>query len=156
MKEPPIVFPALHELREHLQSDAVGRELLQRLEMEIPIKENRRGIPSLWYIPLVGGERRDLRQAGQHALPHLHAPVGGVGRAAQNRRLDLGPRQETQRALHDERQPVCLRRGASAGQRPSVEKLRSTAGSMLTDPRSTWTRRLPSTAVRTSAIRATS
>jgi hypothetical protein len=53
---PPIVFPALHELREHLQGDAVGRELLQRLEMEIPIKENPRGIPSLWYIPLVGGE----------------------------------------------------------------------------------------------------
>lgn len=53
---PPIVFPALHELREHLEDDAVGRELLQRLEMEIPIKENQRGIPSLWYIPLVGGE----------------------------------------------------------------------------------------------------
>ena len=30
--------------------------MLQRLEMEIPIKENPRGIPSLWYIPLVGGE----------------------------------------------------------------------------------------------------
>jgi hypothetical protein len=26
------------------------------LEREIPIKENPRGIPSLWYIPLVGGE----------------------------------------------------------------------------------------------------
>jgi hypothetical protein len=53
---PPIVFPALRELREHLQDDPAGRELLQRLEMEIPIKENPRGIPSLWYIPLVGGE----------------------------------------------------------------------------------------------------
>jgi hypothetical protein len=30
--------------------------LLRRLECEIPIKENPRGIPSLWYIPLVGGE----------------------------------------------------------------------------------------------------
>src|SRR5258708_523356 len=53
---PPIVFPALGELREHLKNDARGSELLKRLEMEIPIKENPRGIPSLWYIPLVGGE----------------------------------------------------------------------------------------------------
>ena len=53
---PPIVFPALHELREHLQADPIGTELLRRLEGEIPIKENPRGIPSLWYIPLVGGE----------------------------------------------------------------------------------------------------
>jgi len=52
---PPIVFPTLHELREHLKSDPAGAELLKRLEFEIPIKENRRGIPSLWYIPLVGG-----------------------------------------------------------------------------------------------------
>ena len=53
---PPIVFPALHELRAHLRSDPVGTELLLRLEHEIPIKENPRGIPSLWYIPLVGGD----------------------------------------------------------------------------------------------------
>jgi hypothetical protein len=53
---PPIVFPALHELRDHLAADPKGAELLRRLEREIPIKENPRGIPSLWYIPLVGGE----------------------------------------------------------------------------------------------------
>jgi hypothetical protein len=53
---PPIVFPALHDLREHLRGDRRGRELLERLELEIPIKENSRGIPSLWYMPLVGGE----------------------------------------------------------------------------------------------------
>lgn len=53
---PPIVFPALRDLRAHLRSDPVGRELLERLERELPIKENPRGIPSLWYIPLVGGE----------------------------------------------------------------------------------------------------
>jgi hypothetical protein len=53
---PPIVFPALHKLRAHLQEDPAGQELLQQLEREIPIKENPRGIPSLWYIPLVGGE----------------------------------------------------------------------------------------------------
>jgi hypothetical protein len=39
-----------------LKDDPGGLALLQRLEMEIPIKENPRGIPSLWYIPLVGGE----------------------------------------------------------------------------------------------------
>jgi hypothetical protein len=53
---PPIVFPTLHELRGHLAKDAKGASLLQQLEAEIPIKENPRGIPSLWYIPLVGGE----------------------------------------------------------------------------------------------------
>jgi hypothetical protein len=53
---PPIVFPALHELRAHLEKNPVGRELLRQLEREIPIKENPRGIPSLWYMPLVGGE----------------------------------------------------------------------------------------------------
>jgi hypothetical protein len=30
--------------------------LLAQLEKEIPIRENPRGVPSLWYIPLVGGE----------------------------------------------------------------------------------------------------
>ena len=53
---PPIVFPTLHELRDHVQHDPIGSELLRRLELEVPIKENARGIPSLWYIPLVGGE----------------------------------------------------------------------------------------------------
>ena len=33
---PPIVFPALHELRAHLAEDPAGRELLERLEREIP------------------------------------------------------------------------------------------------------------------------
>ena len=53
---PPIVFPTLHELRAHVKHDPIGSELLRRLEMEVPIKENAGGIPSLWYIPLVGGE----------------------------------------------------------------------------------------------------
>lgn len=52
---PPIIFPALHELRAHLENDAAGAALLAQLEAEIPIKENPRGIPSLWYLPLVGG-----------------------------------------------------------------------------------------------------
>ena len=53
---PPVEFPALRELRAHLERDPEGSELLRRLEREIPIKENPRGIPSLWYLPLVGGE----------------------------------------------------------------------------------------------------
>jgi len=53
---PPINFPTLHELRKHLKNDPKGAELLARLEREIPIKENPRAVPSLWYIPLVGGE----------------------------------------------------------------------------------------------------
>jgi hypothetical protein len=53
---PPINFPTLHELRKHLKNDPKGAALLARLETEIPIKENPRAIPSLWYIPLVGGE----------------------------------------------------------------------------------------------------
>ena len=50
------MFPTLRKLRDHLRDDARGSELLERLEREIPIKENARGIPSLWYIPIVGGE----------------------------------------------------------------------------------------------------
>jgi len=53
---PPISFPTLHKLRKHLEDDPEGAELLARLEREVPIKENPRAIPSLWYIPLVGGE----------------------------------------------------------------------------------------------------
>src|SRR5207237_1238036 len=53
---PPVVFPTLHELRKHLEKDPAGSALLKQLESEIPIKENARGIPSAWYMPLIGGE----------------------------------------------------------------------------------------------------
>lgn len=53
---PPVEFPTLHALRKHLENDPAGAELLKRLETEIPIKENKRGIPSAWYMPLIGGE----------------------------------------------------------------------------------------------------
>jgi len=53
---PPIVFPTLHKIRARLSGNSQDRALLEQLEMEIPIKENPRAIPSLWYIPLVGGE----------------------------------------------------------------------------------------------------
>ncbi len=53
---PQIGFPALADLKEHLKEDATGTELLDQLITETPIKENPQGIPSLWYMPLVGGE----------------------------------------------------------------------------------------------------
>jgi hypothetical protein len=53
---PPVTFPALTRLREHLRDDRIGRKLLDQLAAEVPIKSNPRGIPSLWYVPLVGGE----------------------------------------------------------------------------------------------------
>jgi hypothetical protein len=53
---PPVVFPSLQKLRDHLRDDPKGFELLEKLGMEIPIKENPQAVPSLWYIPLVGGE----------------------------------------------------------------------------------------------------
>jgi len=55
---PPVEFPALDALRTHLTTkrDAVGAKLLEALAQEVPIKPNPEGIPSLWYMPLVGGE----------------------------------------------------------------------------------------------------
>ena len=53
---PPVTFPVLHELREHLQGDPKGRVLLAKLEREVPVRENPNGNPSLWYLPLIGGE----------------------------------------------------------------------------------------------------
>ena len=53
---PPIEFPTYDKLAKHLADDAVGKKLLEQLENELPIKPNPKGIPSLWYMPLVGGE----------------------------------------------------------------------------------------------------
>jgi hypothetical protein len=53
---PPIDFPTYDTLAKHLAKDAVGTRLLEQLKSELPIKSNDRGIPSLWYMPLVGGE----------------------------------------------------------------------------------------------------
>lgn len=53
---PPVEFPALNELRLHLAADKRGLQLLDDLEKQVPIKPNPLGIPSLWYMPLVGGE----------------------------------------------------------------------------------------------------
>lgn len=53
---PPVEFPSHSALRAYLAKDLKGTELLERLEKEVPIKPNERGIPSLWYMPLLGGE----------------------------------------------------------------------------------------------------
>jgi hypothetical protein len=53
---PRVNFPALQALRAHLETDAKGKKLLEQLVNEAPIKENPNGVPSLWYMPLVGGE----------------------------------------------------------------------------------------------------
>src|SRR4029078_6748194 len=54
----PVKFPALDRLRGHLskKGDSEGSKLLKDLEVQIPIKENPDDSPSLWYMPLIGGE----------------------------------------------------------------------------------------------------
>ena len=51
---PPVNFPSLEKLREHLQGDKAGLALLEKLAAEVPVKPNPRGIPSMWYMPLIG------------------------------------------------------------------------------------------------------
>jgi hypothetical protein len=53
---PPIGFPTYDKLVRHLANDVVGMGLLEKLREELPIKPNKNGIPSLWYMPLVGSE----------------------------------------------------------------------------------------------------
>jgi hypothetical protein len=53
---PYVSFPALKSLSEHLANDQVGKKLLEELQAQVPIKENDNASPSLWYMPLVGGE----------------------------------------------------------------------------------------------------
>ncbi len=51
---PSVRFPSLGQLRSHLEGDSEGATLLERLVNEAPLKENPEGLPSLWYMPLVG------------------------------------------------------------------------------------------------------
>jgi hypothetical protein len=59
----PVLFVSppvrLDELAEHLEArnDRRGRRLLDQLVAQVPIKANPEGVPSLWYMILVGGER---------------------------------------------------------------------------------------------------
>lgn len=51
---PPVTFPALDKLKDHLADDPDGLALLEQLQREVPIKPNPRALPSLWYMPLIG------------------------------------------------------------------------------------------------------
>jgi hypothetical protein len=53
----PVVFPALDELQKHLEAskDNYALQLLNKLTTQVPIKPNPKGVPSLWYMPLIGG-----------------------------------------------------------------------------------------------------
>lgn len=55
---PAVTFPALEQLRNHLSEakDNHALGLLNELERQVPIKPNPTGAPSLWYMPLIGGE----------------------------------------------------------------------------------------------------
>lgn len=53
---PPILYPSLQPLKEHIKADSSGTRLLEDFLIESAIQENPRGVPSLWYMPLVGGE----------------------------------------------------------------------------------------------------
>ncbi len=53
---PPVEFDALKRLRARAAGDPELRQLLDELEREVPICPNPRGIPSLWYVPIVGSE----------------------------------------------------------------------------------------------------
>ncbi len=54
---PYVTFDALPKLKAHLAGDPKGSALLEELIAQVPIKENLNASPSLWYMPLVGGER---------------------------------------------------------------------------------------------------
>lgn len=53
---PRIAVPELQGLRDHLKFDRRGSRLLTSLEAKIPLKPNPNAIPSLWYMPLLGGQ----------------------------------------------------------------------------------------------------
>ena len=53
---PQVRFPVLDELRGHLKNDTKALGLLEQLANAVPVKENPLGIPSSWYMTLVGGE----------------------------------------------------------------------------------------------------
>jgi hypothetical protein len=55
---PHVTFPAQDALRQHLENneDRAGLALLEQLEKEVPVKPNPDGVPSQWYMPLIGGE----------------------------------------------------------------------------------------------------
>jgi len=55
---PPVRFSALAQLEAHLAAsgDAEAKRLLDDLTKQVSVKPNPSGVPSLWYMPLVGAE----------------------------------------------------------------------------------------------------
>lgn len=55
---PYVRFEAYAQLAAHLKGrgDSEGEQLLEALAAQVPIKENLNASPSLWYMPLIGGE----------------------------------------------------------------------------------------------------
>lgn len=55
---PPVTHTALEDLRSRLidTGDSKALKLLARLENEVPVKSNPKGVPSLWYMPLIDSE----------------------------------------------------------------------------------------------------
>jgi hypothetical protein len=51
---PPVTFPDVRQTLRSPEGRSKGSELLEKLANEVPIKPNPRGIPSLWYMPLIG------------------------------------------------------------------------------------------------------
>jgi len=74
----PVVFPALDELKNHLDQnkDKRGEQLLTELEKQVPIKPNPKGIPSLWYMPLIGGEHFFDGFGFRHCAKKFKWPMG--------------------------------------------------------------------------------
>jgi len=55
---PQVTFPAYDELCDHLKKagDIKALDLLSRVEQEVPIRSNPRGIPSMWYMALLSSD----------------------------------------------------------------------------------------------------
>lgn len=53
---PPVEFPTLKKLEAAISGNREAERLVKALYSELPIKENPRAIPSLWYMPLIGSE----------------------------------------------------------------------------------------------------
>ena len=53
---PPVKFPAYRKLREKAGKNEELKDITAELEHEIPIRENEKGIPSLWYMSVIGTE----------------------------------------------------------------------------------------------------
>lgn len=55
---PPVVHSAYEDLKRHLtdNKDEHALKLLDDVCKQVPVKDNPNGIPSMWYMPLVGSE----------------------------------------------------------------------------------------------------